>query len=102
MKAKRVIGFILFGSVALFALTGVVMWLWNFAAVPALGLGIITYWQAMALLVLSKILFTGIRPRGGGHGRHKHWKKWREMSPDDREAFKERWKRRKGPVDSSE
>lgn len=71
------------------------MWLWNFAAVPALGLGVINYWQAMGLLVLSKILFTGIRPKGGPNSKHKQWKKWREMSSEDREAFKARWKSRK-------
>jgi hypothetical protein len=95
MKGKRIIGFVLFGGAALFALTAIVMYLWNFAAVPALGLGMINYWQAMGLLVLSKILFTGIGPRRGSHHRHKHWKKWREMSPEDREAFKKRWKSRK-------
>ena len=92
---KRIIGFLFFGSAALLGLTAQVMYLWNFAAVPALGLGQINYWQAMALLVLSKILFTGIRPKRGPYGKHKHWEKWREMSSEDREAFKERWKSRK-------
>lgn len=95
MMGKRIIGMIVFGSMALFTLTAVVMYLWNFAAVPALGLGEINYWQAMALLVLSKILFTGIGPRRGAHQRHQHWKKWRELSPEDRRAFKERWKKRR-------
>lgn len=91
-SAKRVVGFLVFGTFILFGLSALVMVLWNFAVVSALGLNPLNFWQAMALLALSKIFFTGIGPRRG-HARHKRWEKWRNMSPEDREAFKERWKR---------
>jgi len=90
---KRIIGFVLFGGLLLLGLSWIVKELWNFAAAPALGFNQINYWQAMALLALSKILFTGIHPRGAKNHRQERWRKWREMSPEDREAFKERWKR---------
>ncbi len=92
-SGKRIAAFLFFGGLILFALSAVLMWLWNFAAVPALGVAKVNYWQAMGLLVLSKILFTGIGPRGGPGGRSRHWKKWREMSPEDRKEFKARWQR---------
>lgn len=92
-SAKRVVGFLFFGTLVLFGLSALVMVLWNFAVVPSIGWQPLNYWQAMALLALSKILFTGFGPRGAGHGRHKRWEKWRNMSPEDREAFRERWKR---------
>jgi len=44
----------------------VVMQLWNWLMPALFGLKLITYWQALGLLVLSKILFGGFR---GGHGR---------------------------------
>ena len=53
------------GVAAVFGFTYVVMLLWN-ALVPELFNGpVVTYWQTMGLLVLSKILFSGI---GGGKG----------------------------------
>lgn len=59
----------------------VVMLLWN-ALIPAIfGLGIITFWQSMGILVLAKILFGGHHGRPGGFPRKARFK--------DREAWKE-------------
>ena len=68
MKAKtgfKYAGFGVLGVAAVFGFTYVVMLLWN-ALVPELFNGpIVSYWQTMGLLVLSKIIFSGI---GGGKG----------------------------------
>jgi len=71
-------------------------YLWNWI-VPALFAGpVISFWQALGLLVLSKILFSGFG--GKGHwGRHRnsgpYWKqKWNSMSPDEQERFKAKMK----------
>jgi hypothetical protein len=59
-------GFGLLGVAAIFGFTWVVMLLWN-ALIPELFKGPeLAYWQTMGLLVLSKILFSGIG--GGGRG----------------------------------
>ena len=61
--------FAVLGIVGLIAFTFVVMWLWNWL-VPELFNGpLITYWQTLGLLLLSKILFSGI---GGKHHDHKY------------------------------
>lgn len=69
MKAKtgfKYAGFGVLGVAGVFAFTFVVMWLWNWL-VPELFNGpVLGYWQTLGLLVLSKILFSGI---GGGHSR---------------------------------
>ena len=76
----------------------VVMSLWNWL-VPALFSGpVIGWWQAMGLLVLSKILFGGMRGGcgsrwGGQHGRG-YWRKRMEekmasMTPEEREKFRQ-------------
>ena len=58
-------GFGVLGVAAVFGFTLVVMLLWN-SLVPELFNGPeLGYWQTLGLLVLSKILFSGI---GGGHG----------------------------------
>ena len=85
-------GVFLFGTV--------VMYLWN-AIIPAvLGLGVITFWQAIGILVLSKILFGGFR---GGHGHnnfHSHSRemreKWMHLTPEEREKMKTEWRGRCG------
>ena len=62
----RYAGFGLLGIGGMILFTFVVMWLWNWL-VPELFKGpVLGYWQTLGLLVLSKILFSGI---GGGHSR---------------------------------
>ena len=66
-----VCGFLLFGFGT--------MYLWNWL-IPVLFKGpIITYWQAIGLIVLSKILFGGFKGRGGHWGgRHKMREEWKK------------------------
>lgn len=82
-------------AAVVFGFSYIVMLLWN-AVIPAItGFKLITFWQAMGLLVLSKILFGGLRMGGGGP--KAHWKqKWQGMSPEDRERLKAEWKQRCG------
>ena len=100
-KGFAIAGFIL---MATFGLSAAVMLLWNAVLVPSLQVGPLSYWQAMGLLVLSKILFGGFRgrPRGGGppwtrRSRHK----WSQMSAEDRARFKSEWKKRCAPESAS-
>ena len=105
MKKVAKILVIVVAAVALFG--AVVMLLWN-ALIPDLFNGpIITFWQAIGLLILSHIL---IRSWGGHHGwKHDRWKhkleeKLATMSPEEREKFKEEYRRRCGwmPDDKKE
>jgi hypothetical protein len=70
-----------------------VMWLWN-ALVPALFHGpTLQYWQALGLLILSRLLFGGWR---GGVGRHGRWRqhrwreRWEQMTPEERAQLREK------------
>ena len=71
----------------------IVQFLWNWLMPPVFGLKALTFWQALALLALCRILFGGLGrgPRGPRH-------RW---SPDEkarfRERFAERWGRRPSP-----
>lgn len=56
------------GGAAMFALFGlVVMKLWNWLMPAIFGLTAITFWQAIGLFVLARLLFSGFN---GGKGRH--------------------------------
>jgi hypothetical protein len=84
----------------------VVMSLWN-AILPSVivGVSVISFWQALGLLVLTRILFGGI---GGGRRRGPWGRKgksfgnapanmrdrWMQMSDEEREQLKEEWRER--------
>ena len=53
----------------------IVMELWNWILPEAAGWHAITYWQALGLLILSKILF-GFPFRGGRGWRHRMRERW--------------------------
>lgn len=78
--------------VALVLFGFVVMGLWNWLMPLIFGLRVITFWQALGLVILSKILFGGFHHgRGGGR---KHWRRrmqerWEKMTPEEREKFRE-------------
>ncbi len=95
---------VLFVGLAVFLFGYIVMSLWNMVVNPIFGLPLLSFWQAIGLLILAKLLFGGFRPGWGGgcHWGHKshwkhHWKKrWDNMSEEDRVKFKERWGKRCG------
>lgn len=96
---KKIVGFIVLAIVVTAALGYVVMLLWNNVLTAVVtSVSVITFWQALGLLILSKILFGGFK---GGWGRHRggHWKhemkeKWQHMSPEEREKIKQEWRNR--------
>lgn len=95
-KAGRCLMVGLLALAGIAVVTGVVMVLWN-ALLPDLFAGVspIGYWQALGVLVLSRLLFGGFR--GGCHGRwHKRREQWEALSPEEREQFKGRFHRRWG------
>jgi hypothetical protein len=100
-NARKLLFIIPIGLAGLAVFTGIVMLLWNNILVQVVHVSVISFWQALGILVLSKILFGGFRGGGGGHwGRHR-WRKemmdrWDKMTPEEREKFKEEWKNRCG------
>lgn len=80
---------LIIGVVVFIALGLLVMSLWN-ALLPAiLGVKSIGFWQALGLLVLSRILFGGLGFHGGmfGMARRRMHERWMQMTPEQREAF---------------
>ncbi|BBV91880.1 MAG: hypothetical protein E6661_04650 [Enterobacter sp.] len=76
------------GAVIFIVLGLLVMSLWN-ALLPAiLGVKAIGFWQALGILVLSRILFGGLGFRPGMFGAHRRMhERWMNMTPEQREAF---------------
>ena len=86
---------VLLGILAVIVFGWVTMLLWNWL-VPELFNGReIDFWQALGLLILSKILFSGLGKKGGAHGPAPYWKqrlheKFSKMPADQRAEFKRR------------
>ena len=72
-----------------------VMHLWNWLLPPIFGLHMITFWQALGLLLLSRILF-GSWSSGGNRGRRGRREKWERMTPEEREKLRQSWGARCG------
>ena len=81
-------------AIALFIFVGgeVVMHLWNWLLPTLFGWRQITFWQAIGLLALCRILFGHM----GGHGHDRsRWRRrtaerWGRMTPEEREKFRQR------------
>jgi hypothetical protein len=94
----RAARFILFAVVAVLVLSFVAMHLWNWLMPPLFGLRLITFGQALGLLVLSRLLLGGFRGRwGGGHWRGRMMERWAQMTPEEREKFRTGMQGRCGP-----
>lgn len=91
---------IILGLMAVIAFIGLVSWvvmlLWNYSVAQVTGAGPIHFWQAVALLILSKILFGGLGRFGKHHRKgRRHWKqRWSSFSDEEKESFKAKWKAR--------
>lgn len=74
---------------------GIVMLLWNHVLAEVLEIKRVSFWQAIGILVLCRILFGGFRGKPWS-GRHKtksmQWKaKWMNMDEQQRSDFKNKW-----------
>lgn len=68
--------------------------LWNWLLPPLFGWHVVTFWQALGLLVLCRILFGGLGMHGGAGSRMRD--RWGGTSPEDRERFRQRMRDRFG------
>lgn len=98
MKWQWVAKGLFFGTLFIGAITLATMLLWNNLAVVIFGLPVITFFQALGLMVLGRLLTGGFGPRGrGGFGRmrgHQMREHWQKMSPEQREQWMQRWGKR--------
>jgi len=82
----------------------IVMLLWNWLAPALFGLPLISFWQAIGLLALCRILFGGFGLNGGGNRsgsrrrmegrireriRERMDERWEQMTPEERERFRQ-------------
>jgi len=106
MNSRRTLRILKFAAIAIVGLGVfglVVKSLWNWLMPELFGVRSITYWQALGVWLLGRLLF------GSFHGRHndRHWRarlidRWEGMSPEEREKFREKLRHRWGPYEEAE
>ncbi len=93
--------YFIIGIFGLAALSVLIFFLWNWL-VPAIFNGpVITFWQAIGILILSKILFSGVwrhRSHYSGYP-HSEWRKrfeekMKNMPDEEKERFKAKFRHR--------
>lgn len=97
---------LLFGAVFIALIGGVVMYLWNAILPRVIGVNPLTYWDALGLLVLCRILFGSFHQGKGKRrgprkkfARRKAWmEKWSSMSEEEKAEMKDRWRQKCKPA----
>ncbi|SRR6478672_5690121 len=76
----------------------VVRLLWNWLMPALFGLHEVTFWQALGLLALCRILFGGFGRHGGRRSgvRRRMEERWEQMTPEERERFRQGMRGRLG------
>jgi hypothetical protein len=102
-RILRVLKFVVLGVVFATLLSFVVMRLWNWLTPALFGWHLITFWQALGVLVLSKILFGGFRgrPGSGMYWKRRMAERWEQMTPEEREKFRQGMRGRCGSFGSA-
>jgi len=79
-----------------------VMHLWNWLLPTLFGWRQITFWQAVGLLALCRILFGGLGSHGSQRSNMRRRidqridERWGGMTPEEREKFRQSWRSRCG------
>jgi hypothetical protein len=103
-KGAMILKCVVAAVLAIFFFGWITWLLWNWLVPTVFGGPALSYWQALGLLLLTKILLFGIGGRRGcaegNNIRQQHWKhrfaeKISSMTPEEREALKnkmrEKW-----------
>ena len=93
-RYKRFIYFIPLFILGFFLIGSLVQLLWNNVLVPVLHVGTVSFWQAMGILLLSKILFSSFGGRSDRQGYRKQKLLWQQLTPEQKETFRKEWNMR--------
>ncbi len=76
----------------------IVLHLWNWLLPPLFGWRQLTFWQAVGMLTLCRVLFGGVSGRGfrRSYSGRRMAERWEHMTPEEREKFRQSWRGRYG------
>ena len=99
---KKALKFLVAATLFVAVVGYVTMSLWNILMPYLFHLPLLTYWQALGLLLLSRLLLGGFGRGGGGRGSWARGRLWQRqvaqrlagLSPEEREKFKQQLQNR--------
>jgi hypothetical protein len=76
----------------------IVLHLWNWLLPTLFGWRMITFWQALGILALCRILFggLGLHSHGGSNIRRRMEERCESLTPEERDRFRQRMRERFG------
>lgn len=104
-RVSRIVKVAAIGIVALGVFGLMVRGLWNWLMPELFGLRTITFWQALGVWFLSRILLAGFHGRVRSNDRR--WRarlidRWERMTPEEREKLREKLRRHWEPFEEAE
>ena len=77
----------------IFVMGHVIMYLWNAILPDVLHAKTITFWQAVGIFVLARLLSGGFKGGRSHHSKRGFWRdKWEKLNEEERHEFKSKWK----------
>ena len=91
MRRPRFVGlrFVLFGIVWVGVMGLVVSGLWNVLVPSLFGLRAISFWQALGLFFLSRVLFGRFGGWGPWMRKSRFVRGWKSLTPEERQRFRQ-------------
>ena len=91
MRKVRFVGapFVLFGIAWVGIMGLVVVILWNVLMPAILSLPAISFWQALGLFLLSRVLFGGFGGWGTRMRKARFVRGWKGLTPEERQRFRD-------------
>ena len=91
MRRPRFLGapFVLFGILFVAVMGAIIVMLWNALMPEIFDLPKITFWQAVGLFILSRILFGNFGGWGSRMRRARFVRGWNGLTPEERERFRQ-------------
>jgi hypothetical protein len=82
--------FVSFAVLAVIACGWIVMSLWNWLLPSLFGFGVISFWQALGVILLTRLLVGGLfkRRHRGGHWKSRMGYRYGNMSPEEQANFR--------------
>ncbi|HML16813.1 MAG TPA: hypothetical protein VK419_07295 [Bryobacteraceae bacterium] len=85
---SKLVRFLMFAIAWVGIMGFLVLTLWNLLIPAILHLPAITFWQALGLLVLSRVLFGRIGGWGHRMSKARFARGWTDLTPEERERFR--------------
>lgn len=89
----KILLFIVLAALFVFVMGHVIMYLWNAILPDVINAKPISFWQAVGIFVLARLLSGGFKGGRSHNSKRNYWRnKWANMNEEERHEFRSKWK----------